>query len=82
MENIQKYKEKMSTEPETRKYIIPDKKQKSVKLIKWECLHCGGIYTSDPKIRHSMDVCSCGKSAIDAEEFYTRIIGDKVKFLN
>jgi len=45
-------------------------------VMKWECLTCGKVNTSDSSVTHQLDMCSCGNSGIDLEEYYTRFIGD------
>jgi hypothetical protein len=45
-------------------------------IIKWKCNSCGALNESNTHQRHKMDWCACGKSAVDAEEDYTRIAGD------
>ena len=49
--------------------------------IKWQCPECEDIVISNTKRRHQMDGCKCGKSAVDAEEGYTRVCGTTVNFL-
>lgn len=44
-------------------------------LVYWECGSCGKVHSSNPEKRHSMDWCPCGQSAVDAEEFYSRMLG-------
>jgi hypothetical protein len=46
--------------------------------LTWQCEECNDIVTSYSHLRHSMDYCKCGKSAVDLEEHYRRNIG-KVK---
>ena len=46
------------------------------KIIEWECPHCKDIKKSYSQEHHKMDTCKCGKSSIDLEEHYCRIIGD------
>jgi hypothetical protein len=43
------------------------------KELKWECEECGSSQTSNPKERHTMDWCKCGRfvgsvKIIDAED--------------
>lgn len=51
--------------------------------IYWHCNECGKEYVSNSKIRNNMDICSCGHSGVDVEEFYQRSFGyviiDKVE---
>ncbi len=43
--------------------------------IKWACKSCEDILTSDTEEHHKLDWCKCGKSYVDAEEFYIRVGG-------
>jgi len=43
--------------------------------FKWRCKLCKQEPVSDTRQRHTMDVCDCGQSGVDAEEYYTRIMG-------
>jgi hypothetical protein len=43
--------------------------------IEWKCKLCNSVRISDSSIRHSMDYCECGKTGLDLEEGYCRIIG-------
>lgn len=49
--------------------------------IKWKCLLCGDIITSDSKDTHQMNYCSCGASAIDLEDSYCRMVGSQIQYL-
>lgn len=49
--------------------------ERNTRKFKWKCKECGSIQTSDPLQRHTMDYCKCGKTGVDAEEYYTRIMG-------
>lgn len=44
--------------------------------ITWKCKKCRQKLTSDTSERHKMDWCKCGKSAVDAEKHYIRVVGD------
>lgn len=44
--------------------------------ITWKCNYCCSIQTSDSGKRWDMTVCSCGESALDLEEWYSREMGD------
>ena len=46
--------------------------------LKWKCEDCEDIVISYSHLKHTMDYCECGKSAVDLEEYYQRNIG-KVK---
>ena len=50
-------------------------------ILDWKCELCNSLQKSDSSKRWSMDFCSCGKSAVDLEEFYQRNMG-KVQILN
>jgi hypothetical protein len=41
----------------------------------WECEMCGDEFLTDSEARHDMVWCKCKKTAVDAEEWYTRFIG-------
>lgn len=43
--------------------------------VKWRCKKCKQVLVSDTDERHKMDTCRCGKSSIDAEKWYVRVIG-------
>jgi hypothetical protein len=43
---------------------------------KWQCLECGKINESDDTQRHKMDICECGKTGVDMEKDYCRIMGN------
>jgi hypothetical protein len=45
-------------------------------IIVWKCPHCFEEMVSNNWIRHSLDMCGCGKSGCDMEEYYVRWIGD------
>ena len=44
--------------------------------IKWKCRKCGEEHISDTVEHHNANFCKCGKSGLDAEEHYTRILGE------
>lgn len=48
---------------------------------KWKCGDCNSVQVSDSKKRHDMQVCECGKSGYDLEEFYSRGFG-KIIMIN
>lgn len=47
-------------------------------LIYWMCGDCGSHHISDKSKRHQMDWCDCKSSAVDAEEYYSRMIGNPI----
>lgn len=49
--------------------------KESIRLI-WKCNFCEDVVVSYSNIRHEMNHCDCGKSAIDLEEGYQRGHGD------
>lgn len=55
-------------------------KKNRVVRLKWQCEICKDIKTSYSHKRHDMNMCKCGKSGVDLEEWYQRNIG-KVKEL-
>ena len=57
-------------------------KQKNTKMDKeklrytlWQCEICEDKFTTDSKARHDMVWCKCKKTAVDAEEWYSRFVG-------
>ena len=42
----------------------------------WQCDHCEDEVESYSNLRHDMNYCSCGKSAVDLEDGYARGMGD------
>jgi len=50
------------------------------RFLVWKCNICNDKITSDRGTRWQMNTCKCGKSSVDAEEYYDRYTGD-VKFL-
>jgi len=41
----------------------------------WKCGYCDDVLISYSHLRHDMNTCDCGKSALDLEEHYCRTIG-------
>lgn len=50
-------------------------KKYPIRLI-WKCKVCKDVVVSYSHIRHDMNYCDCGKSAVDLEEGYMRGMGD------
>lgn len=48
---------------------------KEYKKITWKCGLCYSIQESFSNRRWDMDVCKCGQSGMDLEEFYSREMG-------
>jgi len=46
------------------------------KKVTWECVSCGNQHESYSNRRWDMQVCECGKSGLDLEEFYSRTMGE------
>jgi hypothetical protein len=44
--------------------------------VTWECGHCNKIHESVSNKRWDMQVCECGKSGYDIEEYYSRTMGE------
>jgi hypothetical protein len=42
----------------------------------WKCLNCNRINYSIDKRHHEMNICECGKSGVDFEIYYSRIMGN------
>lgn len=51
---------------------------KKIKLT-WKCGKCGDIVESYSFKRWDMDVCKCGESGIDLEDWYQRNFGCPVE---
>ena len=51
--------------------------ENSIRLI-WQCEYCNDVVISYSHLRHEMNWCQCGKSAVDLEDGYQRVTG-KVK---
>ena len=49
---------------------------KMVRVITWQCKLCNEVLVSRDDEHHQMDWCACGKSAVDLEKDYCRIVGD------
>ena len=47
----------------------------STRII-WRCLDCDDVVISYSHLRHQMNYCDCGKSAMDLEDCYSRTVGD------
>jgi hypothetical protein len=41
----------------------------------WKCLVCEDILVSYTHRRHDINYCECGKSAVDLENKYCRLVG-------
>jgi len=46
--------------------------------MRWKCHYCGDVVVSDSTVRHQMDYCKCGMTAVDYEEGYSRWIGTPI----
>ena len=44
--------------------------------LTWKCEDCEDVVISYSHLKHTMDYCECGKSAVDLEEHYQRNIGN------
>ena len=49
---------------------------KKYKKVTWECGSCNKQYESFSNKRWDMQVCECGKSGYDLEEYYARTMGN------
>jgi len=47
----------------------------TIRLI-WKCNSCDDVVISYSNIQWDMNSCECGKSAVDLEEQYQRVLGD------
>ena len=52
------------------------------KRLIWKCELCEDVIVSHSHLRHTLDTCDCGKTSVDMEEFYTRILGDNFVFIS
>lgn len=59
----------------TKKLLTQNKMTKHRKVT-WECGNCGNQHESYSNRRWDMQVCECGKSGLDLEEFYSRTMGE------
>lgn len=48
---------------------------KYIRLI-WQCNDCNDVVVSYSHLRHNIDYCECGNSAVDLEEYYQRNTGN------
>jgi hypothetical protein len=55
-------------------------KNKTHRKVTWECVSCGKQHESYSSKRWDMQVCECGNSGYDLEEYYSRVMG-KVKII-
>ena len=51
------------------------------RYLRWACKHCGSEQVSDRWMRWHMDYCKCGKTAVDAEEYYDRYVGNPAEIV-
>ena len=49
---------------------------KTYKKVTWDCLSCNKQHESQSNKRWDMQVCECGKSGYDLEEYYARTMGE------
>ena len=49
------------------------------RYIYWKCSKCNSHHKSDKQARWNMDMCKCQESGVDAEEHYSRWLGDSVE---
>lgn len=54
---------------------MEDTKIKEYVGLVWVCPLCNSKRVSLSIDHHSMDYCKCGMSAVDLEEYYTRMLG-------
>ncbi len=47
-----------------------------MKRITWQCTHCDDVVISYSHLRHEMNWCDCGKTAMDLEEDYRKEVGE------
>lgn len=46
-----------------------------MRYSRWKCELCNDEFITDSKKRWDMVICECGKTSVDAEEYYTRFTG-------
>jgi len=51
-----------------------------IRLI-WQCEKCEDVVISYSNLKHDINYCSCGETAVDLEEYYQKDIG-KIKELS
>ena len=54
------------------------KMKKEYKKITWKCGKCDSIQESFSNRRWDMDMCECGHSGLDLEEYYSRSLGSVI----
>lgn len=54
---------------------------KNIRWI-WRCVECKDVVISYSHLRHDMNYCDCGKTAVDLEEHYCRMVGKKPEVLS
>lgn len=47
-------------------------------LIYWKCGDCNSHHVSDKTKRWKMDWCECKNSGVDAEMYYSRMVGNPI----
>ena len=50
------------------------KSEGSIRLI-WQCEDCSDVVVSYSHLRHEMNFCDCGNSAVDLETPYEKFVG-------
>ena len=50
-------------------------KKEKLRYSLYQCEICEDKFTTDSQERHEMVWCKCKKTAVDAEEWYTRFVG-------
>lgn len=48
-------------------------------ILTWKCGICNSVQKSYSHKRWEMDMCKCGKSGVDLEEYYQRNIGNIIE---
>lgn len=56
------------------KTIYNTSNMKTTRLI-WKCTKCEDVQVSYSDLRHNMNMCECGESGVDLEEYYQRNMG-------
>lgn len=53
-------------------------KEGTIRLI-WQCETCKDVVISYSTLRHDINSCECGETAVDLEEHYQRSMGDSTE---
>lgn len=57
-------------------------KKMNPQRVTWKCSACEDVVISYSHKRHDMNFCKCGETAVDLEEWYSRIVGKMPIFIS